>query len=765
MPTRQAASIAHRIATELRAEADPSLWSSDLRRNGIVPSSVDELAAQVSDLAQRAQLTLLGRESRLVESLVREEAFPLVVLAEPAKGRHEAFVVLGYDRGEVQGVQIGMDGEERPFDAPVQGLARALAERARLSQPMAVPVEQVELRCLVPVSVVPTVGDGAMQAVQRAERAEDGALVASGGRVETGKVIVPLSPSARLWQLVLREKRDVLLIYGYAALAGLFSLALPLGIQQIVQLVSGRMLLQPTYILVGFVFLGTVAVGVLQVLQLAVVETIQQRIFARMALEFSFRVPRLRYETVQKTDVPETMNRFFETVNIQKSLSKILLDTSTALLTILFGLILLTLYHPYFAFFSAVLVVGLVVIFWVSGPKGLDTSLMESKYKYKAVHWLEEMARAMTAFKYAGRSSLPIERMDELVTGYLKYRKKHFKVLVQQTISFVGFKTLITGSLLILGIVLVTDNQITLGQFVASEIVIVTVLAGIEKLISSLATVYDMLTAVDKVGYVTDLPLEDAGGLALPRKQQGVAVTARGLTYRYGPGGPAALDRIDVAIRPGERVGITGYAGSGQTTLLKLFGGLLETYEGALAFDGLSHRDLDRVSLRDGIGQMLSPTDLFDGTIEENVSVGRPHITPQDVVRALEEVGLTEWVQGLPNGLRSEIHLGGRELPSHVINRLLVAQGIVGRPRLVVFDDFFHNVEPDYRRRLIDCLTSRTNPWTLLFVSNDPTFLAACDRVLVLENGRIVRDGPFDEIVQRDTFLQRLVQRANPARA
>ena len=611
-----------------------------------------------------------------------------------------------------------------------------------------------------------------MSVAERAASEGVGGLV--GGEAGHGGDDHGPSPLARLWALLVREKRDIWLVFGYATLAGLFSLALPLSIQQIVQLVSGRMLLQPTYILVAFVLLGTVGVGALQVAQMAVVESVQQRVFARLALEFSFRVPRLRYDVALREDLPEVMNRFFETVIIQKSLSKLLLDLSAALLTTLFGLILLTLYHPYFTFFSAALVLGLGAILWATGPKGLSTSIAESRYKYKVVHWLEEMARANTAFKYAGRSALPVERMDALVSGYLGYRKSHFRVLVQQTVSVIGFKTLIVGTLLVLGIALVQSNQITLGQFVASEIVIVTVLAGIEKLISSLEVVYDMLTAVDKIGHVTDLPLEAAGGLALPAAplmstraadapaEAGLAVSTRGLTYRYAPGAEPALRGVSLEVRPGERVGITGYEGSGQTTLLKLVGGLLDGYEGAVAVNGMPLRDLDRAAYRADVGQLLSPDDLFDGTVEENVAVGRAHLAPADVLRALERVGLGDWVRSQQQGLRTPITNGGRALPAHVVSRLLMAQAVVGRPRLVVVDDYYQNVEPDCRDHLVQTLTDPRAPWTLLLVSHDPHFLAACDHVLVLDGGRVVRDGPWERVAADTPFLQRLVRRGLP---
>lgn len=781
MPTRQATAAILAAARALGADADPSAWSVDLRRNGHRPRSLDATARQIAELAQRVEITMLPRDGGLLDALVGAESLPLVVLAEgrPGGGSDPApacrvVVLERRDGGRVVGVEVDAAGDPRPVAAPAAGAARALFGEGRV-------------RLLVPVSVAPTVGGpgralpGEPAPAPRGVRYDSvpgGGLGA--GEAGHGGAGAP-TPLGRLWALLVRERRDVWLVLGYAALAGLFSLVLPLSVQQVVQLVSGRMILQPTYLLVAFVVLGTLAVGVLQVMQLSVVESIQQRVFARVAFEFSYRVPRLRYDVAVREQLPEVMNRFFETVTIQKALAKLLIDLSAALLTILFGLVLLTLYHPYFSFFSLALILGLALILRLTGPRGMATSIQESKYKYRVVHWLSEMARANTAFKYAGRSPLPLERMDETVASYLKYRKSHFRVLVQQAASVVGFKTLVVGALLVLGIVLVQRNQITLGQFVASEIVIVTVLAGIEKLIYSLATVYDILTAVDKLGHVTDLPLEVAGGLPLPAvpvtgvgaaidagtpasaleaQAGGLALEARGLAFRYAPGAPPALRDVTLRIAPGERVGITGYAGSGQTTLLKLFGGLLEGYEGAVAVNGVPMRELDRSALRDAVGQLLSPTDLFDGTVEENVTVGRPDVTTHDVLRAVERVGLSDWLQAQPLGLRTVIRNDGRELPTDVFSRLLVAQAVVGRPRLLVVDDYYQNVEPDCRQHLVDCLTDPRAPWTLLLVSHDPAYLAACDRVLVLESGALTGDGPFDRLVGDTPLLQRLVSRS-----
>ncbi|MCO4099828.1 MAG: ABC transporter ATP-binding protein [Gemmatimonas sp.] len=555
------------------------------------------------------------------------------------------------------------------------------------------------------------------------------------------------TPVQRTFALMARERREILTVFFYATLAGGLSLILPLAVGGIVQLVQGRLFLQPVIVLISFVILGTIVAGVLQIGILKVVERIQQRVFARMALEFAFRVPRMKYSASMEQNLPEQMNRLFEAVAIQKGVQKLLIDVPTAVLTVMFGLILLTVYSPWFSLFAVVVLFILYLIIKWTGPEGLATSIVESKYKYKAVHWLEEIARAVHAFKYAGDSTLPVERMDDVITGYLKYRKKHFAVLVKQTIALIGFKTFITAAVLILGATLVQTNRLLLGQFVAAEVVIVTVLAGIEKLITSLATVYDVLTSVDKSGHVADLPLESRGGLApIHSPGVGIAIETRELAYRY-PGAPLpSVSGVTLRIAPGERVGIMGVDGSGRSTLLKLLASLIDDYDGTIRYDGITLRDLDRPALRSRIGQMLSWTDLFDGSVEENVSVGRAHITPLDVRAALDDLQLTDEIQQLPQGLQTELSNGARNLPTHLANKLLIAQGIVGNPRLVVFDDFFQNLDASSRALIIRLLTDRSRPWTVLAVSNDPLLLAEFDRVVVVHGGRVVREGPFQSL-------------------
>ncbi|MEK0431187.1 MAG: hypothetical protein RL139_991 [Gemmatimonadota bacterium] len=708
MPNSLPLAVLDDLLGRLAAHHAPDGWREAVRRRAFPEGTAAEVVEGVVDAGRLAGVSFVRRTVRTAEwAGVREgAAAPLVLVASPAGAADGAPVVVAMvdaiDAAEwtVRRYGSGAGEVERiPADAVV----------ARLAGPDGV------LAVLMPVAPA----------------------VAGTSR----------TPLDRLVELLLLEKGNIGLVYAYATLVGLLSLTLPLGVQAIIGLVSGGLFLQPVVLLIAFVVAGTLATGVLQVLQLAAVERIQQRIFARLALEFAIRVPRVRTEAAWGTDLPERMNRFFEVLTIQKSLGKLLTGTTTALLQVVFGLLLLTFYHPYFTLFGLALVVLLALILRVTGPRGLETSMLESTYKYHTVHWLEEVARSVVAFKAAGRATPALDTMDAHVSGYLQYRQRHFRVLVTQAMAAIGFKTLVTGALLILGSILVTERQITLGQFVAAELVIVTVLAGIEKLVGSLAEVYDVMTSVYKLSAVTDLPLERTEGLALAPASGGMTVALDGVGYRYAEATAPALDGITFRLGAGERLALTGPDGSGETTLLAVIAGLLDGYDGHLALDGVTARDLEPAVLREQVGLLLGSAELFEGTVEENIALGRGGVGTAEVRAALARVGAAEAVQRLPQGLRTRLDNGGRGLPSTLRTRLLLARAIAARPRLLLVDECLATVEPRARAELIDVLTVDA-PWTLVVVSHTRDLLAACDRVLVLHDGRQVLDAPWGVVLR-----------------
>jgi ABC-type bacteriocin/lantibiotic exporter with double-glycine peptidase domain len=478
----------------------------------------------------------------------------------------------------------------------------------------------------------------------------------------------------------------------------------------------------------------------------------------KAAMEFGYRIPRVRKEALNNYYAPELMNRFFDVLTLQKGLPKFLIDVAGSALQIIFGLVLLSFYHPFFVFFGFGVITALVLMVYFTGPNGLRASIIESKYKYKVAHWLEELARTLESFKMAGHTSLPLTKMEYLVNNYLYYRKKHFKVLMIQFMNIIGFKTIVTGGLLVIGSILVIDRQITLGQFVASEIVIILILGAIEKLLSSLSTIFDMLTAVDKIGYVTDLPLERKSGIFFPKEISGaISLKIRNLKYKYPNSSNYVLKGINLDVKAGEHVCIAGFNSAGKNTFAHVVGGLLESYEGVIAINNLSMREISLSSLRDVVAYNATTDDIFEGSLLDNIQMGRSNIAYQDVVWAIDSLGLTDFVQALPDGLQTELLAGAKSFPSSILTKLTIARCVAEKPKLLILNDFLHFLEKEDRLRVLQFLTDKNNPWTLLVVSNDPLLFATCDRIVVMKEGNIVSEGTYQALLSDENFQHLLI--------
>lgn len=556
-------------------------------------------------------------------------------------------------------------------------------------------------------------------------------------------------PVRRLFQLLKTEKQEIFYILFYAIVVGLISLIVPLGIQTTVELISGGVIFSSVYLMIGLVIVGVIVSGVLQMIQISLVEFLQRRIFTKAAFEFAYRIPRIRLEALQKNYAPELINRFFDVMTIQKGLPKLLIDLSSASIQILFGLLLISLYHPFFVFFGLILLSTLGLIFYLTGPRGLNSSIQESKYKYKVAQWLEELARAIQSFKLAGSSELPLRKTDYNVNSYLKNRKIHFNVLLTQYSFIVLFKACIIGGLLILGTVLVVDRQITLGQLVASEIVIILILGAVEKIIMYMDVVYDLLTAVDKVAHVTDLPIERTGGYDFPKvKDEGFSVRFKDLKYKYKGSNQYALNGIDLEISAGEKICLTGSGGAGKTTLVNILAGLYSDYEGVATINHFSLRDLDLTHLRDYVAKNISQEDLFDGTLIENLTVGKISETVQDAIEAMRTVGILDTVNAMPDGLNTQILSGGIGLSSSFCNKLILARCLAEKPRLLILNDLFHAITKKEKMELLGVLHQAKR--TIIYVSNDPLVMSACDRVVILADGKIKSADTMDNLMKNN---------------
>ena len=541
----------------------------------------------------------------------------------------------------------------------------------------------------------------------------------------------------RLIGMLKLDKRDILQTFYYAIFAGFVSLSLPLGIQAIINLIQGAQISTSWVILVILVTGGVAFAGLLQLMQIRIIENLQQKIFTRASFEFTYRFPKIKMSELRDYYPPELANRFFDTLNVQKGISKILLDVPAAVLQIVFGLLLLSFYHPFFIIYGILLLILIYVVFKFTIQKGMETSLNESKHKYKVAHWIQEVARSLISFKLSGKTSLALNKNDVLVSEYLKARESHFRILVLQFIQMIGFKVLVTGGLLLIGGLLVLNQEMNIGQFVAAEIIILLVINSVEKLIRGLETFYDLLTSLEKLAQVVDKDLESQAGEFPLSETDDLTIELDEVSFGVS-GKENILNDISMNISPKSSQLIVGSNGSGKSTLLRLIAGILEPTEGDIYINNTSLKGVNPNHYRSFIGQSFLEESPFEGTILENITFGNTSIEPKDLQWTIEAVGLHKFIKKQPQGLNTVIYPEGKQIPNTVAKKIVLARSIVHKPKLLLLKDPLNQFDEIEALRIMEFLIDKNNPWALVVVSQDPKWVGRCEKIITMDHGKIV---------------------------
>jgi ATP-binding cassette, subfamily B, bacterial len=541
-----------------------------------------------------------------------------------------------------------------------------------------------------------------------------------------------LSPVARIFNLLKLEGKEISAVYFYAILNGLILLAIPVGIQALIGFAQTNTASSSIVLLIAMVVISVFIAGVLQVKQMQVIEKIQQKIFVRYSFDIGQKIPALKLSAVDNYYLPELVNRFFDITNLQKSLSKLLLDFPLAIIQIIFGLILLAFYHPVFIAFGVLLIAVIWGILYFSGTRGLLKSIEESTQKYKVAGWLEEMARTIRSIKFSKSPDFLLQKTDENVTRYLEARTGHFKVLLLQFKTLVAFKTLVTTAMLIVGTFLLLNQQLNVGQFIAAEIVILTIINSVEKLISNLDSVYDVLTAVEKIEQITDKEAETDGSIILPAAGEGVSVTLRNTAFTYPNADTPVLSNISFDAAANEKICIQGDEGAGKSTLLRLLAGSYDHFEGALLINDIPVKNYNLGSLRLKTGVVLSQQDIFEGTLMENILVGLEDANMQEIQSLCNKTGLTEYITTLKAGFDTPLSATGRKLPGHAVKKILLVRALLNKPKLLLLEEPWNGLEEQYQNQIKQLLLNEMNNTTVFVITNDGDFAKACDKTIVL---------------------------------
>lgn len=547
----------------------------------------------------------------------------------------------------------------------------------------------------------------------------------------------------RVWNLLTPDRIEIRNIYIFAIFSGIISLGLPLGIQMIINFIQLGQLSASWFLLVGLVVAAIGFSGVMNILQLRITENLQQRIFTRSAFEFAYRIPKIKLEALRNFYHPEINARFFDTLTIQKAISKLLIDFMAASLQIIFGLGLLAFYHSFFIFFGVGLLLLLYIIIRLTSKGGYKTSLKESSQKYKVVNWLNEINIARSSVRNAG-TNFHLTVVDEKLKGYINARKSHFRILVQQYGYLILFKILIALCLLIVGGLLVVNQEMNIGQFVASEIIIVLVLSSVEKIILNLDLVYDVLTSIEKIGQVTDLPIEERKGSQLfVHSEKGVHVEIKGLSFQMEETNISALHHFSILAMPGQKISIVSDSSLSCKSLFLILLGHLNKYSGSIFLDNQPLDNLDQNEMLRSTGAVLAEDKLIFGTVKENIVFGRTDFQLVDVIEVCRQLDIDKSIEQLKDKYETLINPDYLVIPYDVERKILLARVMLTKPKLMLLENLSSGMNNKQLESLLTTINS-IQDCTLLIASQNPKIHRISDVIIEIENAQIVFNGSYD---------------------
>ncbi|TWT87135.1 Alpha-hemolysin translocation ATP-binding protein HlyB [Pseudobythopirellula maris] len=546
-------------------------------------------------------------------------------------------------------------------------------------------------------------------------------------------------PVARLQKLLAPEWNDIWIILVFAFFAGVLNLSTPIAVESLVNTVTFGRLLQPLLVLalLLFAFLGFAAV--MRAMQTYVAEVIQRRLFARVSADLAYRLPRVDTGRLGGAYGPELANRFFDVVTLQKVVAQLLLDGVSLVLATLVGMTVLAFYHPWLLGFDVLLLLLVVGGLFVLGRGAIRTGIDESKYKYRLAAWFEDLIRCGTAFKPSGGAEFAADRANLLTTKYLSSRRTHFSVLFRQIVFVLTLQAVAGTVLLGGGGWLVIQGQLSLGQLVAAELIVSTILGSLAKIGKHLEGFYDLVAAIDKLGVLFDLPVErHDGALTLESGDKGLLFSLKNLRLSGVRGRFESGVTIEAA--PGDRVAVFGGAKSGKSALCRLLYGAADPAAGRVTIAGLDPRDARPDMLRSSVA-LASEPEIFEGSLADNVHLRRREVGTKESRAALEAVGLLEDCLDLVDGLDTPLTPAATPLSGGQQRLLMLARAIAGKPKLLLVDGVLDGLPDEQLERALSALLDPEGGWTLLLTTGRQDLADRFERVLELTapNNRALR--------------------------
>jgi putative ABC transport system ATP-binding protein len=527
----------------------------------------------------------------------------------------------------------------------------------------------------------------------------------------------------------------------YGVVISLLSLAIPLSVQLLINSVSYTAMMQPVFFLgiTLFLFLGFWAF--LNATRFYVTEIFQRKFFSRMAAEVGLSLLDAEYKTFEESNQTEMVNRFFEAINIQKTIPKLLTKTFAVILQAVAGLLLVTFYHPIFLVFSLLIILCVWMIWSSYYKESLKSSFYESRRKYDIAGWLEDIARGHSIFKSQNGHDYAKFKIDFLTGLYLKDRKTHFRNLFSQVLLLLALYVVASVLLLVIGGWLILKGQLTVGQLVAAELVLSVSLYGISQLGKDFEGFYDLVASCEKLSQFQNIPSDKKGGDPVPENDWHISfkdVSYKNRQHSY-------LFNFD--IHDGQNYAIFSEGFSIRSLVIDMIHGFTEPHHGIIELNGKNLIDYDLYEYRAKIG-VIDDSPLIEGTVGEYLSLGSKGISKPEIVDVLKILDLEKVIlRDNEEGLNLRVIPSGWPFSETEKLLLKTARILLLKPEIIIITEIFDILAPEVRAKLLRYLAKDHSSSVLYFTSRNES-LEHFDSYLLIERTQSLFFNSSEEIVK-----------------
>lgn len=513
------------------------------------------------------------------------------------------------------------------------------------------------------------------------------------------------------------DKTTILSIAMISILVSLLTLSIPIAAQTLVNLIAFGKLLQPVLTLSIMVLVLMIALGALDIWQSIIIEVVQQKLMVKVSFNLSHQFTHVSLDNFSPHHGRELVNRFFEVVSINKALASLLLYGVNLSLQLFFGLILLLFYHPLFLVFDGFIVLSVGLIIWLPRKTGLDSAEEECAGKHQIAVWLEELLTNRLLFRFNRHHQYATLQTDKRLVAFLKARNVHFKQLIKHDIGFYLLSAIASSLLLGLGGYLVINNQLSLGQLVAAEIVLGALIYAFKRFGILLESYYDLVSSDHKIDKILDLPAEyintELSQLMMPIHN--ITVVTEG--------------QIKASCTVNNPLLICINETQMLTSLTDFMFGFKNTHALSLYINDMHAHEEYRCCLREH-ALLMRHNEWFSGSIYDNLRLNQSSFSIQSLKQLLKSFNLMDKIMNQPQGLKSTIDDWEQVFTERERVQLMVIRAMLAKPAVLVIERVFDTLTCNDIEQLLSHLA--TLDQTLLIIITQHRNLISLSNCLVI---------------------------------